>query len=162
MAIEFTDNSIKVKNLMEESAIAFLHEVGLTMQRAAANNCKIGHETAQKWDYAVDEKNLICTIGNPDMKAVWDEYGTGEHALNGDGRKGWWVYVEGNDIPNAVQHRYTQKEAKEVCAFLRSQGLPAHYTNGRAPTRGLHNAYIAKKPAIINRAKQIMGAKFDT
>ena len=33
-------------------------------------------------------------IGNPLENAIWEEYGTGEYALKGNGRKKPWVYKD--------------------------------------------------------------------
>lgn len=40
----------------------------------------------------VDEKNLSARVGTPVEYAPYVEFGTGEHAENGLGRKGGWFY----------------------------------------------------------------------
>ena len=134
--IEFHDFSIQVKGAMEDAIIQFLHESGATLQRQAANNTRIGTgETAGKWDYVVDESKQECTIGNPLQNAIWEEFGTGEFAFYGNGRKGGW--------------RYRDEKGKW------------HHTYGKTPTRALHNAYVTKKNAITDRAEQILKGKMD-
>lgn len=134
--IEFHDFSIQVKNVMEDAIIQFLYESGSTLQKQAANNTRIGTgETAGKWDYIVDESKQECTIGNPLENAIWEEFGTGEFALYGNGRKGGWHYRDDKD--------------------------KWHHTYGKTPTRALHNAFVAKKNAITNRAEQILKGKMD-
>jgi len=129
--VQFHDYSIKVKSALDDKVIQFLHEAGSTLQRQAANNTRIGTgETAGKWDYIVDEGEGVCTIGNPLENAIWEEFGTGEFALHDNGRKGGWTYRD--------------DEGKW------------HFTYGKTPTRALHNAYVAKKSAIIRRAEQLM------
>ena len=162
MAVEFQDNSVRVKAEMNSAVIAFLHEAGLTLQRQAANNTRVSSgDTAAAWDYVVDEGALEAVIGNPMQNAIWEEFGTGEYALKKNGRKGYWVYVKGNDgTSSRSQNQYTLQEAKEVAAYLRSQGLDAHYTNGKKPSRAFHNAYIAKKDAIIRQAEKVLKARF--
>jgi hypothetical protein len=86
------------------------------------------------------------------------ELGTGEYALEGKGRKGYWVYVKGNSSvkeSNPGKAR-TLAEAKKAVAILREKGLEAYYTNGQKPRRMLHNAFETKKAAIIRRAEQIL------
>ncbi len=134
--IEFHNFSIQVKEAMEDAIIQFLHESGATLQRQAANNTRIGTgETAGKWGYIVDESKQECTIGNPLQNAIWEEFGTGEFALYGNGRKGGW--------------RYRDDKGKW------------HHTYGKTPTRALHNAFVTKKSAITNRAEQILKGKMD-
>ncbi len=161
MAVQFEDNSMKVKAALDDAAIAFLHEAGLTMQRQAANNTRVASgDTAGAWDYAVDKGQLEVVIGNPMENAIWEELGTGEYALKGNGRKGWWVYVKGNNSTSRSQKQYTLEEAKSVAAYLRSQGLDAYYTKGKKPSRALHYAFIAKKDAIIAQAEKVLKARF--
>ena len=129
--VEFQDFSIKCKDALGEAAIQFLYEAGATLQRQAANNTRVGTgETAGKWDYVVDESSLECTVGNPLQNAIWEEFGTGEYAYYGNGRRGGWHY---------------QDEKGKW-----------HHTYGKTPTRALHNAFETKKAAIIRRAEQVL------
>ena len=130
--VEFEDFSAQCKKVITGTAIAFLYEVGSMLQRQAANNTRVGTgETAGKWDYIVDEDNEQVFIGNPLQNALWEEFGTGEYALKGNGRKGGWNYQDDNG--------------------------KWHHTYGKTPTRALHNAFETKKSAIIARAKQLFG-----
>lgn len=134
--IEFHNFSVQVKEALGDAIIQFLHESGSTLQRQAANNTRIGTgETAGKWSYIVDESKQECTIGNPLQNAIWEEFGTGEFALYGNGRKGGW--------------RYRDDKGKW------------HHTYGKTPTRALHNAFVTKKSVITNRAEQILKGKMD-
>lgn len=124
MSIEFNDYSMKVKAALEEAAIAFLHEAAGELTSQTQRNTPV--DTGQlknSWRYEVDEGELKATIGSPLENAIWTEFGTGEHALNGDGRKGGWVY----------------KDAKGNW----------HRTIGKQPKRCFHNAYTKMKPKII-------------
>lgn len=64
-------------------------------------------------------------IGSNYENAIWEEFGTGEHALNQDGRKGGWVYRDAEGI--------------------------WHYTKGKKPSRAFFNAYVKFKNGIIKR-----------
>lgn len=80
-------------------------------------------------------------VGSPLEYAVFQENGTGVHAENGSGRKGWWVYVEGSDTKGHNTHKtYSYEEAKKIMAILRSKGLDAHMTQGVRPQHFLKEA----------------------
>ena len=161
MSVEFTDNSAKVKEAISEAVIAALHEAAgeLTSQTVRnSRRLKYGrHDVRGNWKYRVDETKQEATVGNPLEASYWEELGTGEYALNKDGRKGWWVYVEGNDTPRGNQKYYTEKEAKQTAAFLRSQGLDAHATKGVEANRPLHRAFTSKKEALIRMIQARIG-----
>lgn len=132
--VEFHDFSIQCKDALDDAVMQWLEEAGSSLQRQAANNTRVGTgETAGKWDYVVDASKKECTIGNPLQNAIWEEFGTGEYALYDNGRKGGWYYQDENG--------------------------EWHHTYGKTPTRALFNAYVAKKNAIIARAKEVLGAR---
>lgn len=132
MSVEFQDFSIQVKEALDEKAVAFLYEAAGELKTQAARNSRV--DTGQlkgSWDYKVDESDKKATIGSPLENAIWEEFGTGEHAVNGDGRKGGWFYVDDKG--------------------------KGHFTRGKTPNRTLQRAFDSKKNAIINRARQIFG-----
>lgn len=153
MPVEFHDYSVEVKKALQERAIEYLETAGLVMQRQAANNTRVGFgQTAGKWDYAVDDDKQVCTVGNPLENAIWEEFGTGEFALEGKGRKGaWYVPVDG----------YTGKKRPtyngRVVVVYGKDGKKYYKTNGKKPTRALHNAFVTKKNALIQLAERIFG-----
>lgn len=160
--VEFQDNRIQVKEALNDAAIAYLYEAAGELEAQTVRNTRQGKKYRGKqatnlWKHKVDEEDKIATVGSPDEAAYWEELGTGEFALNHDGRKGWWVYVEGNDSPRGNQQYYTEKEAKQTAAYLRSKGLDAHATNGIEPNRPLHRAFTALKSALIRRAEKVIG-----
>lgn len=130
MAVEFLDFSIQVKEAMNDKALQFLEEAASEIESAARRNSRV--DTGQlkgSWNHQVDESAKEAQIGSPEQNAIWEEFGTGEYALHGDGRKGGWTYQD--------------------------DGGDRHHTNGKTPNRTLHNAFESKKAAIIRRAKQI-------
>lgn len=160
---EFTDNSIKVKAEIEAAVIAWLYEAGGELEAKTKRNTNPPHygeyDVKNSWNYIVNEAELEATIGSAMEAAFWAEFGTGEHALNNDGRKGWWVYVEGNNNRAENQKYYTEEEAKATAAFMRANGLPAHATNGMEPVRPLFNAFNSRKNALIRRFEEIMNER---
>lgn len=130
MAVEFLDFSVKVKEALDNKALAFLEEAASEIESAAKRNSRV--DTGQlkgSWNHQVDESAKKATIGSPEQNAIWEEFGTGEHALHGDGRKGGWSYQDDKG--------------------------DWHHTRGKTPNRTLHNAFESKKAAIIRRAKEI-------
>lgn len=161
--VVFEDYSVNVKDALRECAISFLHEVGGELRSRAERNSdpyrKTG-QTADSYEYKVDEGQLAVHVGSNYENAIWEEFGTGVHALNGDGRKGWWVYVEGSSTSGSSKNGKSYSsasQAKKACAFLRSKGLNAHYTNGKKPRRILYKAFESFKSRIIARAKEVFG-----
>ena len=132
MPVDFTDNSIKVKAALNEAAIAFLYEAaGEIEAQTKRNQTRVDTgDTKGKWTYVVDEGRLEATVGNPLENAIYEEMGTGEYALNGDGRKGGWKY----------------QDAKGEW----------HYTTGKTPLRPLYKSFTKLKPKLIKRAEDIM------
>ena len=163
MSVEFKNNSVAVKDALNDACIAFLYEAAGELEAETKRNSrpiKYGrHDVRGNWKYAVDEGKQEARVGNPLEASYWEELGTGEYALNKDGRKGWWVYVEGNDTPSGNQKYYTEKEAKETAAFLRSEGLDAHATNGTEANRPLYRAFTSLRAALIKRAEAVLGAR---
>ena len=129
--VQFQDFSMQVKNALEEAAIQFLHEAAGELASQTARNSPV--DTGQlknSWQYKVDENKLEATIGSPLENAIWNEFGTGEYALNGDGRKGGWFYED-----------------------RKGEG---HFTHGKHPQRTMHKAFTKLKPKIIKRAEQVL------
>jgi hypothetical protein len=159
MAVEFKDFSIKVKDTLEDKAIQWLEEASVEIESAAKRNTDFAPRSLKgDWKHVVDESKKEATVGHPKELAIWMEMGTGEYALKGNGRKGYWVYVKGNDSvrsknPGKV---LTLEEAKRQMAFLRSKGLDAHITNGHRPMRMLYTAFTQNKAKLIRRAEQLL------
>lgn len=131
MSVKFTDNSMKVKAAIEEAALQYLHEASGELVSATQRNTPV--DTGQlkgSWNYIVDDGKLESKIGSPLENAIWTEFGTGEYALKGNGRKGGWKYKDrrGN----------------------------WHFTHGKPPVRMLHKSFTALKPKLIKRAEQVL------
>ena len=158
MAVEFHDFSIKVTEALEECAVQFLEEASSEIESQAKKNSDFAPRSLKnEWDHIVDEGEKEATIGHPKQLALWMEFGTGEFAKNGDGRKGYWIYIEGQGSSAGSNSRsYSSlEEAKQAMAILRSKGLPAHITKGHKPMRMLESAFETKKSKIIKRANKI-------
>ena len=129
--IQFEDNRAKVLEAMAEKAIAFLFEAVAELQSQTARNSRVDTgQTKGSWGTYVDEATLEGMIGSALENAIWEEFGTGEYALNGDGRKGGWAY--------------TDRKGE------------THFTHGKKPNRALWNAFQTLKPKLIKRAEALM------
>ena len=130
MSVEFQDFSIQVKDALDDKALAFLEEAASEVESAAKRNSRVDSgQLKGSWTHLVDDSAYEATIGSPLENAVWEEFGTGEYAVNGDGRKGGWSY---------------QDDAGEW-----------HHTKGKTPNRTLQRAFDSTKAAIIRRAQKI-------
>ena len=124
MAVKFEDYTIKVKNVMNDSINAVLYECAGEMESAVKRNTRVDTgRTKNSFRHHVDDANHVATIGSSEENAIWEEFGTGEYAINGDGRKGGWCYVD-------------EKGQR-------------HYTRGKKPSRAFWKAYTTLKSKII-------------
>lgn len=131
MAVEFQDNRIEVKAAISDAVTAFLHEACGELEAQTKRNSKVKTgQTKGFYGYVVDEAELTGYIGSNYDNAIWEEFGTGEYALNGDGRKGGWRYIDA--------------EGK------------GHFTYGKGPRRPLFKAFAELRAKIIAKAEQIM------
>ena len=159
--VEFLDFSFRCTEAMEDALIAGLYEAAGEIEAKTIRNSRQGHkygdiQARELWKHRVDEGKKEASIGSPYEAGYWEEFGTGEHASNGDGRKGWWVYGEGNDSGTGGKSYATKAEAEEAAEFLRKvKGLDAHATDGIEPNRPLHRAFTSGESVV----KEILESK---
>ncbi len=135
MSVQFTDNSAVVKAALDDAVIAYLYGAGGELAGQVTRNSRRGTgQLANSWTYKVDESKGECTVGSPLENAIWEEFGTGEYALHGDGRKGGWYYQD--DKGNW------------------------HHTYGKAPHRAFQRAFNSLKNVLINRIAEILERRF--
>lgn len=163
MSVKLENNIVELKDALEAAAIAYLYEAGETLEGTTKRNSrpfKRGrYDVKNSWKRVVDEDKKVCTVGSSLEAAFWEELGTGEHALNKDGRKGWWVYIEGGSNHKGKTKSYDTKEEAEAAAeFLRKvKKLDAHATDGMEPNRPLHRAFQRRKAWLRRRAAELLG-----
>lgn len=129
--VKFTDNTLKVLEMMDDRINATLEECAGEIESQTKQNTRVDtSKTKNSWRHVVDESIHEATIGSAEENAIWEEFGTGEHALKGNGRKGGWFYEDekGN----------------------------GHFTRGKTPTRAFWHAYNSLKNAIIKRIENSM------
>lgn len=163
VSVEFEDYSVEVKTTLVEKAISFLYEVCGEMTSRAVRNSDMHRRTGQtsgSYKYIVDESNLSGHIGSDFENAIWEEFGTGKYALKGDGRKGYWVYVDDGGASGKKSKSpktYTLQEAKWIVARMREEGLNAYYTNGKQARRPLWKAFESMRGDITKIAQERFG-----
>lgn len=129
MDIHIETHRDEVNERFRDIAIAWLHESSGELASAVRNNQRVKTgKTRASWRYVVDEQKLEGIVGSDMENAIWEEFGTGEYALDGNGRKGGWRYVD-----------------------EKGQG---HFTRGKRPIRPLYKAYMALKHIIIASAQE--------
>lgn len=128
--LDFENNTIRMKEALADGISAALHEIGGELvTQTVRNSRRDTGQTAGSYDYHVRESLIAgqaeLQVGSNLENAIWEEFGTGEYALHGNGRKGGWAY---EDI-TGVWHR----------------------TRGKKPQRPLFKAFAMKRNTIIRR-----------
>ena len=124
--VEFKDFKIEVIGQMADIAQNVLEEVAGELESQVKRNTAVDTgQTKNSWTHRVQSKgdDHTATVGSPLANAIYEEFGTGEYALNGKGRKGGWFYVD--------------EKGK------------GHFTQGKKPRRPFWKAYSTKKNWII-------------
>ena len=155
MAYKFIDNSDDYKTKMRKRAMQGLEACG--QQAVSYAKKEITEQVPRNsgsWStptgalrnsmsHTRDDDNLVVYVGTNLSYAKYNEYGTGIYADGGNGKQGFWVFVpsgekEGTSVGSAKV--YTEEQARRIVAYLKSQGLDAHMTNGMKPLHFLKNA----------------------
>lgn len=152
MGIEFENNTAKVKGLLYDKAIQFLNEAGgEVVAQVKRGSRKDTSQTRNSFRYIVDENNLSVTIGSPLENAVWEEFGTGEYALEGNGRSTpWYIPVDSYDGNKKPTYK-----GKVVIVYGKN-GQAFYKTDGKQPSRALQNAIEKTTPKLNKRLEQLM------
>ncbi len=134
---EFKDNSLQIKVEINEALVAFLVEAAGEIVSQTQRNSRVDTgQTKGSYEYIISRDELKAVIGSQMENAIWEEFGTGEYALIGNGRNDGWYYCDekGN----------------------------WHFTNGKKPNRPLYKASEKVKPnlqkALENKMKGVGGS----
>ncbi len=126
MSVKFEDFTITVQGAIDDKINAVLEECAGELESQVKRNTRVDTgQTKNSFRHFVDNASNIAYIGSNSENSIWEEFGTGEHALAGNGRKGGWSYKDerGN----------------------------WHHTKGKRPSRAFQKAYDSTKNKIINR-----------
>ena len=115
---------------LEEKIATFLSEASALLEKAVKDNTPVkSGATRNAWQSIIEKENHRAVIGNTMKNALWEEFGTGEYALSGNGRKDGWVYNDENGF---------------------------HFTYGKPPKRCLFDAFTASRDDIIRLAEKLL------
>lgn len=129
--IVFEDYTIKVKDAIDDRINAVLEECAGELESQVKRNTRVDTgKTKNSFRHKVVDSEHAAYIGSDYENAIWEEFGTGEYALEGNGRKGGWFYVDAKG--------------------------DGHFTRGKKPSRAFWNAYTSLKSKIINRIQEAM------
>ena len=124
----FEDYTIEVQGEMDSRINAVLEECAGELESQVKRNTRVDTgKTKNSFRHTVDDASHTATVGSSDENSIWEEFGTGEYALEGNGRKGGWRYKDANG--------------------------DWHFTYGKKPSRAFWNAYNSMKDKIINHIK---------
>lgn len=159
--VKLIDNSDEIKAILEGRIPIILDALGKDAVKFAKKNIKDAGYTdtgTARNSITYEVKDDAVYVGSSLEYFPYLELGTGIHASNGQGRKGWWVYVldgdENYEKKDDGKIIYTEEEAKRIAAFLRSQGLDAHATNGIKPGHMIRDAISEHTEEYKKRVEQ--------
>jgi len=96
--IHFEDNSVQIKDLIKERAFSALFEIGAEIASQTTRNYDSAGRVDQgqtKGSFQSHVDDDTVTVGSNVENAIWEEFGTGIHAINGDGRQDVpWKYQD--------------------------------------------------------------------
>ena len=130
MSVVFKDYSKIVVKKFNENAVQWLEEASGELEAQTKRNTKVDTgKTKGSWEHRVNESKMEAEVGSRYKNALWEEFGTGIYAINGDGRKTKWVY----------------KNPKDYKFYA---------TVGKKPRRALYRAYTSLKNKLIKSAQE--------
>lgn len=126
-------------NKIRQMVIDKLEMVGELVERDAKLLCPTDLENLKESiNHEVDENDLSVTIGTPVEYAPYLEFGTGERAENGEGRKGGWFFKSSREKLSG--------DWKPI--YKSKSGYYIYFTYGTYPQPFL-------RPAVNNNKKEI-------
>ena len=144
--VVFNDMSLEVEAALDETTIAWLNAWAAEIASTAARNCQMDEDAGKQlkgsYGFQTDDSAGKAQVGTPLEAGYWEEFGTGEYAVHGDGRKGWWIYCPGQPTMGGGQTYATKEEALAMAAYISARyKKEAIVTNGRRPSHTLENAF---------------------
>lgn len=150
---KFEDNSIKVLNALESVREQWLEEATRTLLNQVIRNSRVDTgQTKASWKKVVETDRGI--VGSTSQNAIWEEFGTGHYAINGDGRKTPW-YVPVDEYLGKKKPTYNGK----VVIVYGKGGKAFYKTNGKRPVRALENAKNSIQKKIQKRLERLLKEK---
>lgn len=124
--VKFIDHTESVKSIIAQLAMGGLEEAAGELEDQVKRNTVVDTgKTKNSWQHRVSKSGdeYRAAVGSDYENTIWEEFGTGDYALNGDGRKGGWFYEDAEGV--------------------------GHFTHGKKPRRPFWKAYSTMKPKLI-------------
>ena len=156
--IYFEDNTLKVIDAVEDTIEAALLECSAEVVSATARNTRVDDgQLKNSWRGETKRTSggYEAVMGSPLENALWEEFGTGEHALEGNGRKGAW-YVPAEGYSGKKKPSYQGK----VVVVYGKGGKKYYKTDGKKPSRAFKKAIDKQKPKIAKHFRNKFGIVF--
>ena len=138
------DNKREIIDMLEARLPGILTAVGLKAQEHAVKNITdFGYKKTGSARKSITQTVAggKVYVGSNLKYFPYLELGTGIHASDGNGRRGYWVYVPGQEYERKGEKKiYTLQQAIALAEMLRKQGLDAHVTNGIKPSHAIRNS----------------------
>lgn len=123
--VQFEDYTIRVQSIIDNRINIALEEAAGELESAVKRNTRV--DTGQlknSWQHKVVESEHKAYIGSPLENAIWEEFGTGEHAKE--------TGHQGRETPWRYQNRKGEWRT----------------TTGKKPSRAFDKAYNSLKEKI--------------
>lgn len=147
---EFEDNSVKILRALDEVGQQWLEDATRILHRQVVQNSRVDTgQTKSSWKKVVEGDKGI--VGSTSENAIWEEFGTGHYAVNGDGKKGAW-YVPVEKVLGKKKPTYNGK----VVIVYGKNGQAYYKTNGKKPNRALENAKNSTEKKIQKRLETLI------
>lgn len=159
---------------MSAAVRAFLHEaagelVAQTITNARNDRHYDTGQTANSYQYQLvegqDEQKAV--IGSDYMNAVWEEFGTGEYALHGGRKGGWWIKVgnSAGQIPLKAAKKYRwagyrfANGSKSFGEDPSGGTITYVFTYGKKPNKPMRRAYEKLREPIQDELERRFSAE---
>ena len=151
MQVKLEDYSVQVLNALDSAIEQYLLEASAEIESQAARNTRVSTgQLKGSWTSEVDTESNTATIGSPEQNAIWEEFGTGEYAAEGNGRKGGWY------IHESMLDEKAKSKMKKV---IGKGGEVFYFTKGKHPTHALQKAFDSKKEILKKHAEEVLSTE---
>ena len=146
--VKLEDYTVEVINALDSAIEQYLLEASSEIGSQAARNTRVSTGKLKgSWTSAVDAEAATATVGSPEENAIWEEFGTGEYAAEGNGRKGGWY------IHESMLDEKAKSKMKKV---IGKNGEVFYFTKGKHPTHALQKAFDSKKEVLKKHAGEVL------
>lgn len=138
----------EIQGKINSAALEWLEEASGEIESQVKRNTRTDYgQLKNSWTHQVDRGAGEAVVGSPLENAIWEEYGTGEHAAEGNGRSTPW-YVPVESVTGTKKPSYNGK----VIVVYGKNGKAYYKTNGKEPQKTLQNAL----DEVIPKAKKAL------